>query len=320
MAETATARLPIDSTAHPWADRTLVILNPAAGQDDPARLRRLIGGAFAARGASFDLALTERPGHADELVRRGARLGYRAVCVAGGDGTIAEAAAGLSGTEIPLAIIPRGTANQVAQNLRIPGDVEEAVEVALNGDVTSVDLGYVGERAFALVAGAGFDAAVMASATREMKEKWGFGAYIFAAVKEALTAQPRRFRIRADDRDLEVDAVSVLIANVGELFSQFIPFRISLAPQPTNSWQDGRFEVVVLAPRNPPEFATVLWRAAHRKFGGDDRLIHFQAQEISIEADPAIAVQIDGDPAGTTPVRAIAVPRAMRVLVPAGRG
>jgi len=320
VTETAGSGAVLETATSPWAGRTLVILNPAAGQDDPSRLRRLIGGAFAARGASFDLELTERPGHANALARAGATQGYRAVCVVGGDGTIAEAAAGLSGLRTPLAIIPRGTANQVAHNLRIPTDVEEAVEVAVHGDTTEVDLGYVGERAFALVAGAGFDAAVMASATREMKEKWGFGAYIFAAVKEALTAQPCRFRICADGRDLQVDAVSVLIANVGELFSQFIPFRIPLAPQPTNSWQDGRFEVVVLAPRNPPEFAALLWRAAHRRFGGDERLIHFQARDISIHADPPIAVQIDGDPAGTTPVRAIAVQHAMRVLVPAGRG
>ncbi len=319
MAETP-AWSTLDAGASPWSGRTLVILNPAAGQDDPPRLQRLIGGAFAARGAPFDLALTEGPGHAEALARQGAERGYRAVCVVGGDGTIAEAAAGLSGTATPLAIIPRGTANQVAQNLAIPTDVEPAVDTAIYGQLTTVDLGYVGERAFALLAGAGFDAAVMAVATREMKEKWGFGAYIFAAVKEALTAQPCRFRICADGRDLEVDAVSVMIANVGELFSQFIPFRIPLGPQPTDSWQDGRFDVVVLAPRNPPEFAALLWRAAHRKFAGDDRLIHFQASEISIEADPPIAVQIDGDPAGTTPVRATVVPRAMQVLVPAVRG
>jgi len=182
----------------------------------------------------------------------------------------------------------------------------------------ALDLGRVNGRAFALLAGAGFDAAMMAAATREMKERWGFGAYIIAAVKEALAAHPRRFAIRADDRTLEIDAVSVMVANVGELFSGFIPFRIALTPSSAKlSWQDGLLEVVVLASRNPTELAMLVWRAAHRKFGGDDKLIHFQAREISIEADPPIAVQIDGDPAGTTPVTAVAIPAALRVLVPA---
>lgn len=316
MAELLAFPHAVEGAAGPYAGRTFVVLNPAAGQDDPAKLRRLIGGAFAARDAAFDLATTRGPGHAGELAAHAAGLGYRAVCVVGGDGTIAEAATGISGSDVPLAIIPRGTANQVAHNLRIPIDVEDAVEVAVGGVATPLDLGYIDGRAFALVAGAGYDAAVMSTATREMKEKWGFAAYVIAAVKEALAAQPRRFYICADGRDLEVDAVSVMIANVGELFSALIPFRIPLTPSPTNSWQDGTLEVVVLAPRNPPEFASLLWRAAHRKFGGDDKLIHFRAREISIEADPPIAVQIDGDPAGTTPMTAVTVPSAMKVLIP----
>ena len=305
-----------NGAAGPYAGRTFIILNPAAGQDDPVKLRRMIGGAFAARSAPFDLAATEGPGHAERLARSAASLGYRAVCVVGGDGTLAEAATGLSGSKTPLAVIPRGTANQVAQNLSIPMDIEDAVEVAVSGMATALDLGRVNDRAFALVAGAGFDAAMMASATRELKERWGFGAYIYAAVKEALAATPRRFHIRADGRELEVDAVSVMVANVGELFAGYIPFRIPLAPSPKLSWQDGLLEIVVLAPRNPPELAMLLWKAAHRKFGGDERLIHFQAREITIDAQPQIAVQIDGDPAGTTPVSAVAVPAAMLVLVP----
>jgi diacylglycerol kinase family enzyme len=107
-----------------------------------------------------------------------------------------------------------------------------------------------------------------------------------------------------------------MVANVGELFSGYLPFRFPLSPSPKLSWQDGLLEIVVLAPRNPPELAMLLWKAAHRKFGGDDRLIHFQAREITIDANPPIAVQIDGDPAGTTPVSAMAVPAAMQVLIP----
>lgn len=305
-----------EGAAGPYAGRTFVILNPAAGQDDPKKLRRLIGGSFSAREAAFDLETTAGPGHAAELAHRAAGLGYRAVAVVGGDGTLAEAATGLSGTRTPLAIIPRGTANQVAHNLRIPIDVEEAIDVAVNGEIRALDLGQVNGRTFALLAGAGFDAAMIASATRELKERWGFGAYIYAAVKEALAATPTRFSIRAGERALMLDAVSVMVANVGELFSGFIPFRIPLAPRPMDSWQDGLLEVVVLAPRKIPEFATLLWKAAHHQFGGDDRLIHFQTNSITIEADPPIAVQVDGDPAGSTPMTASAVPAALRVLIP----
>lgn len=300
----------------PFGDRIFIILNPTAGQEPPARLRRLIGGAFAARGANFDLVETRRAGHATDLARAAAERGYRAVCVVGGDGTLAEAATGIVGYEIPLAIIPRGTANQVAQNLQIPTELEAAVDVALTGTPTDLDLGRIDGRAFALVAGAGYDAAVMAAATRPLKDRWGFGAYIFAAVKQAITAAPVEFTIVADGNEIKVRAVSVMLANMGELFAHFIPFGLPLAPQPARSWQDGLLDVVIIAPRNLPEFAAVLWRAATRKFAGDDRLIHLQAREVSIYSDPPIAVQVDGDATGTTPVHASVVHGGIKVIVP----
>lgn len=307
-----------DGAGGPYAGRAFVIINPAAGQEDPARLRRLIGGAFAARKAPFDLVETERAGHATVLASDAAALGYRAVCVVGGDGTLAEAATGLAGSETPLAVIPRGTANQVAHNLRIPSNLEEAVELAVEGTPAAVDLGRIGDRVFALVAGAGLDAAVMASATRGMKERWGFGAYVFAAVKEALTAHPVDFRITADGEPLEVRAVSIMLANVGELFAHFLPFPVPLAPRPRSSWQDGLFDVVVVAPRNVIDVPGMVWKAVGKQFAGDDdRLLHFQAKEVTVEAEPEIAVQIDGDPAGVTPMSATAVERAVRIIAPA---
>lgn len=299
------------------AGRTLIIVNPHAGHEDEERMRRRLGGAFAARGAAFDIVATERAGHATALAREAAALGYQAVAVCGGDGTLAEAATGLAGTTTPLAIIPRGTANQVAHNLGIPRALEAAVDVAVFGVASTIDLGRINDRAFALVAGAGFDAAVMQSATRELKERWGFGAYVYAAMKEALTAGPRRFSIVADGREIDVEAVSVMVANVGELFTRWLPLRFSLAPQPTSAWHDGLLDVVIVAPRHAPDLAAILWRSANRRFIGSDRLLHFQTHEITISADPAIAVQVDGDPAGVTPVSMAVMRNAMRVMVPA---
>lgn len=300
----------------PYGDRTFIILNPNAGQEDPRRIRRLLGGAFAARGASFDIVETRRSGHATDLARMAAERGYRAVCIVGGDGTLAEATAGLVGSKVPLAIIPMGTANQVAQNLQIPTGLEAAVDVAVNGTPTPLDLGRINGRTFTLIAGAGYDAAVMAAATRPLKERWGFGAYIYAALKQAVTAAPVDFTITADDREFRVRAVSVMIANMGELFADFIPFGLPLTPQATRSWQDGLLDVVIVAPRNLPEFASVLWRAATRRFAGDDRLLHLQAREVSIVSDPVTAVQIDGDACCTTPINAWVEHRGIDVLLP----
>jgi diacylglycerol kinase (ATP) len=302
---------------HGSAGRTLIIVNPMAGQETLAKLRRKLGGAFAARNINFDIVTTEHSGHATELARQAAELGFAKVCAVGGDGTIAEAATGLVGFDIPLGVIPRGTANQVALNLKIPIALEKAVEVAVHGMPQPIDLGQVNGRAFALVAGAGFDAAVMSSATRELKERWGFGAYIYAALKQALSASPARFTITTEDTTLEISGVSVMIANVGALFTKYIPLRFPLTPKPLSSWQDGLFDIVVVAPQNFPDWATVLWNAARMKFGGNDRLLHLQAREVTIAADPAVPTQIDGDPVGVTPITAKVLERGVRIMMPA---
>ena len=299
------------------AGRTLIIVNPKAGQETLPRLRRRLGGAFAARDINFDIVTTEHPGHATEIVRDAAAHGYTRVCVVGGDGTIAEAATGLVGTDIPLGIIPRGTANQVALNLEIPIGIEKAIDVAVHGVARPLDLGQVDGKAFALVAGAGFDAAVMGSATRELKERWGFGAYIYAALKQALSATPARFCITTEQTRLEVSGVSVMIANVGSLFTKYLPIRFPLTPQPLSSWHDGVFDIVVVAPHNLPDWATVLWNAATMKFGGNDRLIHLQGRQVTIESDPVLPTQIDGDPAGETPLTAHVLERGVRIMLPA---
>ncbi len=298
-------------------DRTLIIVNPKAGQDSLTSLRRRLGGAFAARDVAFDIVTTERSGHATELAREAAQLGFARVCVVGGDGTLAEAATGLVGFDVPLALIPRGTANQVALNLKIPAALEKAVDVAIYGRAQPIDLGQIDGRAFALVAGAGFDAAVMTSATRELKERWGFGAYIYAALKQALTAAPARFNITTNDVRLEVSGVSVMIANVGALFTKYIPLRFPLTPKPLSSWHDGLFDIVVVAPHNLPDWANVLWAAALKRFGGSDRLIHLQATTVTIESDPPVPTQIDGDPVGQTPLTAHVLEKGVRIMLPA---
>ncbi len=300
----------------PYAGRTLVLVNPAAGQEDPVRLRRRLGGAFAARGARFDMVETGYPGHATELAREAATLGYRACCVVGGDGTLAEVATGLARTSCLLGLVPQGTGNQVAQNLGIPRSLERAVETVVHGRPTPLDLGLVGERAFALVVGAGYDAAVMAAATRPLKERFGFAAYIIASLREAVNVTPAEFQIVADGRELTVRAASVLLANMAELFAPYLRFRIPLAPHRGPTWRDGLLDVVVLAPGSLAGFAAVLWRAARRQFDGDDRLIHLQAEEVRIVSDPPVAVQIDGDADGFTPVFARTLHDGVRILVP----
>ncbi len=307
---------PLGAAPGAYAGRTLVVLNPVAGQDDPLRVRRLLGGAFAVRGASFDLVETTGAGDAERFAREGVAAGYRAVVAVGGDGTVAEAITGLAGTGVPLGIVPRGTGNQVASNLGIPLDLEGAVEVAVRGVPRPMDLGQLDDgHYFALMAGAGWDAEVMADATRELKDRWGFGAYLYAGLRRALVPPSAHFRITADDQEFEVDAATVIVANVGQIVYRMLPVELRIGPGV--SFHDGKLDVCIFAPRTFPDVAAVLWRVARGRYVGDERMIYLQAERIRVESDAPVVTQVDGELVGETPLAVRAVRGGVDVLVPA---
>lgn len=297
-----------------YVARTLVILNPAAGQVPAERTRRLLGGAFAVRGAAFDLVETAGAGDAARLAREAVARGYRAVAAAGGDGTVAEVISGLAGSSTPLGIIPQGTANQLAFNLGVPSELERAVAVVVHGTPGAVDVGQLADgRYFALMAGAGWDAQVVSAATREQKDRWGFGAYLYAGLRSALALPSARFRITADGQGFEVHAATVLVANVGSLLSGLIPTPLQIAPDA--SFRDGLLDVCVFAPRSLGDVTALLWKLARRRYAADRRMLYLQAREVRVESEPPLATQLDGDPAGLTPLVARAVPGGVRVLL-----
>lgn len=297
------------------SERSLIILNPAAGQGEAERVRRHLGGAFAVRNVPFDLVETTGSGDAERAARLAAGKGYRSVVAVGGDGTVAEAITGLAGSHVPLGIVPQGTANQLAANLGIPTLLERAVEVATEGMPHPMDIGVLEDgRYFALIAGAGWDAEVMTGATRQLKDRWGFGAYLLAGLRRAVTPPSAHFTITADGERFEVDAATVLVANVGQLFHELFPVELTIGPGV--SFHDGLLDICIFAPRNLPQVAALLWKVALRRYTGDERMLYLQAREIRIECDPPIATQVDGDPYGETPLIARAVPDGVRVLLP----
>lgn len=303
-------------TAYPYADRDrfLVLLNAHASGGLPDALRRRLGGAFAARSVPFDIVEPADAEEALRVTRTAAERGYRAVAAVGGDGTVGIALKGTAGSGVPVAIIPFGTGNQLALNFDIPSSLEDSVRVAVEGRVEQVDLGRANGEHFALIAGAGLDADVMAAATSELKNRLGFAAYLYSGLKHIITPTSADFRIVADDREVKVRASMVLLANAGQLGAGPLPVEVTVAPR--SSFHDGLIDVCIYAPRNLPEVARMLWRVARRQFAGDDRMIFLQARKVFIESDPPVAIQIDGEPRGETPIEAEMEPLVGRILVP----
>lgn len=298
----------------PASERYLVLLNQKAAGGQPGPLRRRIGGAMAAHGVAFDIVETKTEEEGLQVVRQAVDLGYKAVVAAGGDGTIALALRGTARTGIPVAILPFGTGNQLALNFGIPNSLEDAVRVAVEGRVEAIDLGLFDGAHFALIAGAGLDAEVMASATVELKNKIGILAYFYSGIKHVIASKSAKYVIHADDQVVEVEAAMVLLANAGLIGAGSLPMEVMVAPRA--DLQDGLLDVAVFAPRHLPDMAGILWRMATRRFAGDDRMFFLQARKVRIETDPPVAIQVDGQVRGETPLEVEIDPLAGRILVP----
>ncbi len=179
--------------------RLLVIFNPTAGG---ARKRRLDAtlGALEAMGCSVTLRPTAAAGEAEALARAATRQDGDVVVAAGGDGTINEVvngllSAGRSEAPLPLAILPLGTANVLANELELPRDPAELARTIAQGPLRPVTLGRVGARYFVSMIGVGFDARVVASVDLALKRRIGKAAYVVECLRQLVVFRSPGYRL-----------------------------------------------------------------------------------------------------------------------------
>ena len=298
--------------------RILLIANPASrlGQ------RRLPAAcaAFQRAGVTCDVALTERSGHAAELARdRGPS--YDAVFTLGGDGTAMEAAGSLAGSGRPLGVLAGGTGNLLARALGIPFDPRRAVPMLLRGEILVTDLGRFEPsagldfpRRFAIAAGVGIDAQMVAETPSWLKRRLGVLAYTITATRAALRAVLRQeffhVRLTVDGEVFETVAAAVMIANFGAVLSD----RITLGPGIRSD--DGVLDACLYAPRNLRDALRIMWRLLRKNFASDAAMIYRSGRHIRVETDPPKHYQADGELLGMTPFEIVVEPRAARLLVP----
>jgi len=293
--------------------RALLITNPVAARTDPKVIRDVCR-VLERRGIAVEVAETHKPGEASDLAKKGVADGVEIIAVYGGDGTTMMAVRGMVGQPVILGLIPGGTGNVLAGNLRIPRSPARAAELLAKGTPRAIDLGRVerpdGVHYFAVNCGAGFDAELMAATSEKDKRRWGVGAYVATAWQRlsAVTSVPHK--IVVDGQTLETRAAIVLVANCGELVPPLVRLKEDIAPD------DGLLDVVVLRADGMADSVGVFWHLLSGTADGDKRIEYARRRRVSIETTPARPVQLDGEPAGVTPLVAEVVPRAIRVLVP----
>ena len=248
------------------------------------------------------------------LAREAVRLGAGLVLSAGGDGTVMAVARGLAHTGVPLGVLPAGTGNLLARNLDLPLDLPEALEVALTGRDRRLDLGCAtgadGDRRFAVMAGIGFDAAMMADAPGRLKAALGWPAYVVSGARH-LRDRPMTVELRLDDGPpLTRSARGIIVGNVGTLQGG-----LHLLPGATPS--DGLLDVVVLSPQRLRDWAQVVVGLAVRRDGGEHDVERFQVRSVQLRTDRSQPSQLDGEAAGDVDVLRVEVdPGALLVRVP----
>ncbi|MGZ4603772.1 MAG: diacylglycerol/lipid kinase family protein [Kineosporiaceae bacterium] len=249
------------------------------------------------------------------------RAGAHAVLAYGGDGTARAVASALTGSGVPLGLLPAGTGNLLARNLGVPfSDLDAALAVALTGVDRAIDVGHAevdvsGEdqqpRAvtFLVMAGLGFDAEVMANVEHRLKERMGWLAYVVAGVRN-LRGRQTKVLLRIDDADAVRRRLrSVIVGNCGELTG-------GVQLMPDAKIDDGWLDVVVVAPRGVVGWMAVTGAVLSRGRWGHPVVEHLRCRRIELTAEKPLHVQIDGDPAGMARVlRAEVEPGALVVRV-----
>ena len=193
---------------------------------------------------------------APKQIRRALKQGAELVFAWGGDGMVQRCVDVLAGSKVDLAILPAGTANLFATNLGIPKDIEGAVEIGLRGERRKVDAGrFDGER-FAVMAGAGFDAAMIRDAgDGGLKERFGRAAYVWTG-SENLRSKPFAAEITVDGVGwYKGKASCILFGNVGKLFGGIDLFEDARP-------DDGRLEVGVVTAEGVLEWGRMIARVA----------------------------------------------------------
>jgi YegS/Rv2252/BmrU family lipid kinase len=317
------------ATPQPAVRRVAVVFNPATSPDDAPERKRDLHAALEAAGVEVVWLETSKQDPGQGLTRRAVEHGVDLVLAAGGDGTVMACVTGLTGSGVPLAVLPGGTGNLLALNLDLPHDLDGALDVALHGDRRDLDVGALdgGADRFVIMTGLGFDAAMLRDADPTLKARIGALAYVLSGLRQ-LRRRAAQFRIRLDDQPtITRIGQGLLIANLGRLQG-------GLAVAPDARPDDGVLDVVVIGTRTPLDWlrlaAQVLLRCQrHGKVqqrqtsppgsAGPPWLPVelFRARRVEVDCDRPQPVERDGDSAGSTRRLLVEIlPRALTLCVP----
>ena len=302
--------------------RGYLIFNPVAGQGDPvnelAEIRSYLepqimlqiwmtqpnlDPAQQARELIQEIKAFEQQGEGESLI-----------IASGGDGTVGAVASALADSDIPLGIIPRGTANAFSVALGIPTGVKAACTNLLLGNTRLVDVAMCNDQPMILLSGLGFEAGMVNKASRELKNILGPMAYIFSGARQLVDQQPFKATLRIDGEEYHLDASAITVANaapatsvMAQGFGQVIP-------------DDGLLEVIVASPKDRISGFSVLsslaWSAIVSNTSHHDNIACFRTRQIEVELEESQKLVVDGEILDADKMTVSVKPGALQVVAP----
>ncbi|MBW4533146.1 MAG: methylglyoxal synthase [Pleurocapsa minor HA4230-MV1] len=239
------------------------------------------------------------------------------IIASGGDGTISAVAGAVIGTDIPLGVIPRGTANAFSMALGITQQINQlrrACEIILAGKVRTIDAALCNNLPLILLAGIGYEAETIEKADREAKNRWGSLAYIMAGWRQLDEQQlfEAEIEIAGEIRTFQAGAItianaapptSVLAQGIGEVVVD-----------------DGLLDITIATVDNKLQAVTtllgMLGAALIRTNAGLDNVVHLRSPKVKISANPIQKVVLDGEIIGNTPLEIECLPQSLKVFAP----
>lgn len=288
-----------------------IIINPASGRSEP--ILPIINTSMKEAGITWEASITHRPGDATRFAKASVKEGIDALAVYGGDGTLMEAVSGLMGSEIPLIILPGGSANVMANELGIPYDLKEACLLMSHGplEMKTIDVGQFDKRYFIIGISLGFGSDMIKGADRKTKNKIGIFAYFISAAAALKITKKATYHLKIDGQEHEVQGFACIITNTGNIGFSHISYDKHI------DISDGLLDVIVARKANLSLFKLMVVTLIKRERPDNLELVeHWQGKEISVSATPKQTVQCDGEVLKEMPLHVKIIPGAIKVLVP----
>ena len=302
--------------------RGYLIFNPIAGQGDPevelAEIRSHLEPQFMLQVWKTQPDL-DPADQAKELIKEIKAFenegeGESIIIASGGDGTVGAVASALQGSDIPLGIIPRGTANAFSVALGIPTGVKAACTNLLLGNLRRVDVAVCNDRPMILLAGLGFEAGMVDKASRELKNILGPMAYIFSGARQLVDQQPFQATMQIDGNEYQLDTSAITVANAAPATSVMAQGFGEVIPD------DGLLEVIVATPKDRIGGFSVLsslaWSAIKSSNANHSNIACFRTKQIQIKLNDVQKLVIDGEVLDAQTVTVSVNPQALQVVAP----